>query len=212
MKAYGKRTLSALLLSLLSLILFFPAQAKTILVMGDSISAAYGMETEHGWVALLEQRLEQKFPNEHTVVNGSMSGETAAGALSRLPHLLATHEPDVVLIELGGNDGLRGQPPRLIEQNLDRLVQMSLEAGAQPLLLGMRIPPNYGSAYSQAFIDNYPRVAERYEVPLVPFFLEGVAGDDALMQADGIHPRREAQAMLLENVWPALKPLLTSED
>lgn len=210
-KFLNRSLLGGLLLCLLSLITLNNAQAKNILILGDSISAGFGMSSEDAWVSLLEQRLEQKFPGQHEVINSSMSGETAAGALSRLPNLLQNHQPDVVIIELGGNDGLRGQPPTLIERNLDRLVVMSLEAGADTLLFGIKIPPNYGTAYSQAFEDNFKRLAERHEIPLLPFFLEGVAGNDDLMQADGIHPRGEAQPLLLDNAWPLIEKALQKE-
>lgn len=210
-KFLNRSLLGGLLLCLLSLITLNNAQAKNILILGDSISAGFGMSSEDAWVSLLEQRLEQKFPGQHEVINSSMSGETAAGALSRLPNLLQNHQPDVVIIELGGNDGLRGQPPTLIERNLDRLVVMSLEAGADTLLFGIKIPPNYGTAYSQAFEDNFKRLAERHEIPLLPFFLEGVAGNDDLMQADGIHPRAEAQPLLLDNAWPLIEKALQKE-
>ena len=210
-KFLNRSLLGGLLLCLLSLITLNNAQAKNILILGDSISAGFGMSSEEAWVRLLEQRLEQKFPGQHEVINSSMSGETAAGALSRLPNLLQNHQPDVVIIELGGNDGLRGQPPPLIERNLDRLVVMSLEAGADTLLFGIKIPPNYGTAYSQAFEDNFKRLAERHEIPLLPFFLEGVAGNDDLMQADGIHPRAEAEPLLLDNAWPLIEKALQKE-
>lgn len=207
-QSYIRIVLGSLLLCLLLLSTLSNVQAKSILVLGDSISAGYGMEAEQSWVSLLEERLEQKFPSEHEVINGSMSGETAAGAVNRLPNLLQSHKPDVVIIELGGNDGLRGQPPQLIERSLDRLVVMSLEVEAETLLFGMKIPPNYGTSYSQAFEANFQRVAERHEIDLLPFFLEGVAGDDSLMQSDGIHPRAEAQSLLLENAWPLIKAIL----
>jgi acyl-CoA thioesterase-1 len=207
----NRSLLGGLLLCLLSLITLNNAQAKSILILGDSISAGFGMSSEEAWVSLLEQRLEQKFPGQHEVINSSMSGETAAGALSRLPNLLQNYQPEIVIIELGGNDGLRGQPPTLIERNLDRLVVMSLEAGADTLLFGIKIPPNYGTAYSQAFEDNFKRLAERHEIPLLPFFLEGVAGNDDLMQADGIHPRAEAQPLLLDNAWPLIEKALQKE-
>lgn len=210
-QSYVRTVLGGLLLGLLSLIMLSDAQAKSIIVLGDSISAGFGMEAEQSWVNLLEQRLEQKFHEEHQVINSSMSGETAAGAISRLPHLLQSHQPDIVIIELGGNDGLRGQSPALIERSLDRLVAMSVEAGAETLLFGMKIPPNYGAAYSQAFEANFQRVAERYDVSLLPFFLEGVAGDDSLMQADGIHPRAEAQPLLLDNAWPLVEEALQKD-
>ena len=210
-QSYIRTAVGSLLLCLLLLSTLAKVQAKSILVLGDSISAGYGMEAEQSWVSLLEQRLEQKFPGEHEVINGSMSGETAAGAVNRLPHLLKSHEPDIVIIELGGNDGLRGQPPPLIEHSLDRLVAMSLESGAETLLFGMKIPPNYGTNYSQAFEANFQQVAERHEISLLPFFLEGVAGDDSLMQSDGIHPRAEAQSLLLENAWTLIEAALQGD-
>jgi len=183
------------------------AFAGTLLVVGDSISAAFGMDTRQGWVALLEQRLnEQGF--DHQVVNASISGDTSAGGAARLPALLAEHQPELVIIELGGNDGLRGQPPAQLQQNLAAMVQASQQQGAKVLLLGMQLPPNYGVRYTTAFAEVFPKVAGEFDVPLVPFVLEGVGGVPTLMQADGIHPTAEAQPVLLENVWPALKPLL----
>lgn len=183
------------------------AFAGTLLVVGDSISAAFGMDTRQGWVALLEKRLdEQGF--DHQVVNASISGDTSAGGAARLPALLAEHQPELVIIELGGNDGLRGQPPAQLQQNLAAMVQASQQQGAKVLLLGMQLPPNYGVRYTTAFAEVFPKVAGEFDVPLVPFVLEGVGGVPALMQADGIHPTAEAQPVLLENVWPALKPLL----
>jgi len=183
------------------------AFAGTLLVVGDSISAAFGMDTRQGWVALLEKRLdEQGF--DHQVVNASISGDTSAGGAARLPALLAEHQPELVIIELGGNDGLRGQPPAQLQQNLAAMVQASQQKGAKVLLLGMQLPPNYGVRYTTAFAEVFPKVAGEFDVPLVPFVLEGVGGVPALMQADGIHPTAEAQPKLLENVWPALKPLL----
>lgn len=183
------------------------AFAGTLLVVGDSISAAFGMDTRQGWVALLEKRLdEQGF--DHQVVNASISGDTSAGGAARLPALLAEHQPELVIIELGGNDGLRGQPPAQLQQNLAAMVQASQQKGAKVLLLGMQLPPNYGVRYTTAFAEVFPKVAGEFDVPLVPFVLEGVGGVPGLMQADGIHPTAEAQPVLLENVWPTLKPLL----
>lgn len=183
------------------------AAAGTLLVVGDSISAAFGMDTAEGWVALLEKRLaEQGYV--HRVVNASVSGETSAGGASRLPALLAEHRPSHVLIELGGNDGLRGQSLEQLQQNLAGMVEKSQAAGAKVLLLGMQLPPNYGPRYTQAFAAVYPALGERYRVPVLPFLLEGVGGQAELMQADGIHPRSSAQPRLLENVWPLLQPLL----
>ena len=183
------------------------AAAGTILIVGDSISAAFGLDTRVGWVALLEQRLKQQ-GNDDKVVNASISGDTSAGGLARLPALLAAHKPEVVIIELGGNDGLRGQQPAQLKQNLAGMIAASQNAGAKVLLLGMQLPPNYGARYTQAFAKVYDELAHEKQVALVPFFLQGVGGHPQLMQADGIHPAADAQGLLLENVWPALKALL----
>ena len=181
--------------------------AGTVLIVGDSISAAFGLDTRLGWVSLLEQRL-QKEGFTDKVVNASVSGDTSAGGQARLPALLAEHKPQLVVLELGGNDGLRGQQPAQLQQNLASMIQQSQKAGAKVLLLGMRIPPNYGARYTQAFEAVYSNLAEQEKVPWVPFFLEGVGGIPELMQADGLHPAVAAQGKLLENVWPTLKPLL----
>ncbi|AVJ21894.1 arylesterase [Pseudomonas sp. MF6751] len=183
------------------------AAAGTVLIVGDSISAGFGLDTRKGWVALLEQRLKQEGFDDK-VVNASISGDTSAGGLARLPAALATHKPDVVVIELGGNDGLRGQPPAQLQQNLASMIQQSRDSGAKVLLLGMQIPPNYGKRYVEAFAKVFGDVAQKEKVPFVPFFLEGVGGHPELMQADGLHPAVGAQDKLLENVWPTLKPLL----
>lgn len=181
--------------------------AAPVLVVGDSISAAFGLDTASGWVALLEQRMREK-GYEQPVVNASISGDTSSGGLSRLPRLLREHSPELVIIELGGNDGLRGQHPRQLQHNLAAMIDLSSSSGAQVLLLGMQIPPNYGRRYTEAFAQVYPQLAEEKQVVLVPFFLEGVAGVPGMMQSDGIHPTLQAQPQLLENVWPFLAPLL----
>lgn len=183
------------------------AAAGTVLVVGDSISAALGLETSQGWVSLLQKRLDDE-GFEHRVVNASISGDTSAGGASRLPALLGEHKPELVIIELGGNDGLRGQPPAQLQHNLAGMVEQSQKAGAKVLLLGMRLPPNYGKRYTDAFAQVYQDLASARQVPLVPFFLEGVGGVEGMMQADGIHPAASAQSKLLDNVWPTLKPLL----
>ena len=183
------------------------ATAGTILIVGDSISAAFGLDTRVGWVALLEQRLKQQGYDDK-VVNASISGDTSAGGLARLPALLAAHKPEVVIIELGGNDGLRGQQPAQLKQNLAGMIEASQKAGAKVLLLGMQLPPNYGARYTQAFAKVYDELAAEKQVARVPFFLQGVGGHPQLMQADGIHPAADAQGLLLDNVWPALKALL----
>ncbi|TRO41161.1 arylesterase [Pseudomonas sp. ALS1131] len=193
-----------------ALALMFWAQgavAGTLLVVGDSISAAFGLDSRQGWVAMLQERL-RKEGFEHSVVNASISGDTSAGGAARLSALLAEHKPELVIIELGGNDGLRGQPPAQLQQNLASMIDASQASGAKVLLLGMRLPPNYGARYTSAFAQVFADLAERKQVPLVPFFLEGVGGVPGMMQADGIHPTQDAQAVLLDNVWPTLKPML----
>ncbi|WP_288400939.1 arylesterase [uncultured Acinetobacter sp.] len=184
------------------------ASAKTILILGDSLSAGYGIDAKQGWVNLLQQRLDQQYPKQHKVVNASVSGETTSGALARLPKLLQTYQPEIVVIELGGNDGLRGQPPQMIQKNLAQLVQLSQKQKASVLLFGMKIPPNYGTAYSSAFEKNYKVVSQQYKVKLLPFFLEGVAGHKNLIQNDQIHPNAKAQPILLNLAYPYIKGAL----
>ena len=182
--------------------------AKTVMVLGDSISAGYGIEPQQAWVNLLQKRLDQQYPKQHKVVNASVSGETTSGALARLPKLLQTHKPNVVVIELGGNDGLRGQPPQMIQKNLAQLIQQSQKANATVVVLGMKMPPNYGTAYSKAFENNYKVVSQQYKVKLLPFFLEGVAGNKSLMQKDLVHPNAKAQSILLNLAYPYVKGAL----
>lgn len=179
------------------------AQAEGVLVLGDSISAAYGIPRERGWVALLQQKLSGR-----EVINASISGETTEGGNARLPALLNKHQPAVVVIELGGNDGLRGFQIQRIRDNLAQMVQRSQAAGARVLLVGMKIPPNYGLRYTSDFAESYTLTAQRFDIPLVPFVLQGVATDPELMQDDGIHPRAEGQQRLLDNIWPHLQPLV----
>ncbi len=192
---------------LLLLLLAQPAMGGTLLVVGDSISAGFGLDTQQGWVDLLDKRLQQQGFG-YTVVNASISGDTSSGGLARLPALLAEHRPALVVIELGGNDGLRGQPPQQLQQNLAAMISAARKQGAKVVLLGMQLPPNYGARYNKSFTQVYTDVADVADVPLVPFFLEGVGGQSQLMQADGIHPNAQAQPQLLENAWPVLKPLL----
>lgn len=184
------------------------ACAKTIMIVGDSLSAGYGLQPQQGWVHLLQKRLEQQYPKQHKVVNASVSGETTSGALARLPKLLQAHRPHVVVIELGGNDGLRGQPPQMIQKNLAQLIEKSQQAKAKVVLFGMKIPPNYGTAYSNAFEGSYQTVSRQYRVKLLPFFMEGVAGSRSLMQNDLIHPNAKAQPILLNNAYPYIKSSL----
>ncbi|GAA5525708.1 esterase TesA [Microbulbifer aestuariivivens] len=183
------------------------ARAGTLLVLGDSISAAYGLEPTDGWVELLQNRL-QKQGEKVKVVNASVSGETTSGGLTRLPKLLQEHEPRWMILELGGNDGLRGYPPQAMQRNLERMIRLARAEEVEVLLLGMRMPPNYGRAYTEAFAGVYPKVAEAEQVPLVPFFLEPIALVEGAMQTDGIHPTAAAQPALLDHVWPCVQRLL----
>jgi acyl-CoA thioesterase-1 len=178
-----------------------------ILVFGDSLSAAYGIPRESGWVQLLARRLEaQRLP--YTVVNASVSGETTAGGLTRLPDLLAVHRPILTILALGANDGLRGLPPRHMARNLEAMIELAKKRGSQVLLVGMRLPPNYGTAYTGKFQGVFSEVAKTGRVRLVPFLLEGIAGNMAYFQADGLHPDARAQPALLDNVWRELAPML----
>lgn len=178
-----------------------------ILVLGDSLSAAYGMPVERGWVNLLAQRLrDQAYP--HRVVNASLSGETTRGGLDRLPAALAEHRPAIVLVELGANDGLLGVPIEEVSANLTSIVEAAQASEAQVLLTRMRLPPNYGPAYVNRFESLYDRVAAETDATLAPFLLEGVAGEPQYVQDDGLHPQASAQLRILENLWPALDPLL----
>jgi len=188
-----------------------PAQsARVLLVVGDSLSAEYGLVRGAGWVKLLEQRLAQKRLGQYIVVNASISGETTSGGRTRLPELLKAHRPAVVVIELGANDGLRGLPLDLMRANLRAMIDASRGAGAQVLLVGMRIPPNYGRDYAERFFGAFGELARETKVALVPFLLDGMADDLSLFQADRIHPNEQAQPRLLDNVWPQLQPLLAA--
>jgi acyl-CoA thioesterase-1 len=181
--------------------------APKILVFGDSLSAGYGLNAGAGWVALLQQRLDREaYP--HEVVNASVSGETSSGGLARLPAALDQHKPEIVLIELGGNDGLRGLPVKNLRENLAAMVALARKSGAQPVLFEMRIPPNYGPLFGNQFRAAFSDVARSAKIPLVPFFLDAIAGKPDMFQDDGIHPVAAAQEQMLEAVWPTLKPLL----
>jgi acyl-CoA thioesterase-1 len=178
-----------------------------ILVFGDSVSAGYGIRVEQGWVNLLAQKVTQ-LGYGFKVVNASVSGETTAGGLGRLPHALDVQHPRILILELGGNDGLRSLPLTTTRDNLDRMIQLARERDVAVLLVGMRMPPNYGERYTSGFQKMYADLAQRYQLPLVPFLLEKVALNPAMMQADGIHPTEPAQPLLLDTVWPRLEPLL----
>lgn len=182
-----------------------------ILIFGDSLSAAYGIGEDEGWVTLLAERLAQE-GSELEVVNGSVSGETTTGGRARLPSLLERYNPAFVLIELGGNDGLRGLPLSLMRENLTDMIQLSQTSGATVLIAGMQIPPNYGPRYTEPFFAQYAELAEEFDLYLIPFLIDGIPQQPELMQADGIHPKAEAQSMILDNFWPVLLEALQPSD
>ena len=185
------------------------AEDITLLVYGDSLSAFYGIEQEQGWVNLLKSKLRsEKLPID--VVNGSVSGETTTGGLARLPAMLDSYQPELLILELGGNDGLRGLPLDLMRENLASMIDLAKANGAEVILTGIQIPPNYGPRYTAPFFETYSALAEQKSLALVPFLIEGIPLQPELMQNDGIHPRAEAQSMILDNVWPILKPQLES--
>ena len=183
------------------------ASAATVLVYGDSLSTGYGLPPGEGWVSLLARRLHAEKTN-YKVANASISGETAHGGAKRIETTLKTHRPAIVIVELGGNDGLRGGSPEALRANLEAIIDACARAKARVLLVGMRLPPNYGMPYAEKFQEVFRDVAKRRKVPLVPFLLEGFAEQRELFQPDGIHPAAEAQAMMLDIVWKHLKPLL----
>lgn len=182
---------------------------KTVLVVGDSLSAEYGLARGAGWVALLEQKLKAN-KIDANIVNASISGETTSGGRARLPALLNQHKPQVVVIELGANDGLRGLPVPAAESNLRQMITMSQQKGAKVMLVGMRMPPNYGRAYTEKFFGMFNTLSKEYKAPLVPFMLEGVADKPALFQADRLHPNAQAHPIILNNIWPTISNLITS--
>jgi acyl-CoA thioesterase-1 len=184
-----------------------PAAERSILVVGDSVSAAFGIAQARGWVALLGERLKRE-RLDYSVVNASISGETTAGGVSRLRPALEKHRPAVVIIELGGNDGLRGMPVAGMKKNLDTMVAQSRQAGARVLLVGMRMPPNYGPQYTGEFERAFAEVAKRHGAALLPFLFEDFGGRSDYFQPDGIHPTEAAQPVMLESVWKRLRPLL----
>ncbi len=183
------------------------AAPTKMLIVGDSLSAAYRLDTRQGWVALAEQQLRVEHPG-FELINGSVSGETSAGGLARLPALLDKHGPDWVLIELGGNDGLRGFPLARLEANLSEMIELAQDAGAEVALMQIRIPPNYGRRYTEGFEKLYPSISDSYDVPLLPFFIEEIALDSELMMDDGIHPNAEAQPLLADDMTDHILELL----
>jgi len=183
-----------------------PTYAATILILGDSLSAGYGMTEDQGWVQLLRNQL----PKNH-IINGSVSGETTAGGLRRLPSLLASSQPDLIVIELGGNDGLRGFPPDKLKSNLTKIIDLSQQHGAKVLLTEIMVPPNYGPRYASSFTQAYHQLAEEYAIKLIPFFMQDIATDKTLMQRDGIHPNEQAQAMITQWMLPWITQALATK-
>ena len=183
---------------------------KTVLVLGDSLSAEYGLNRGSGWVALLEKKLKAE-RIDAKIINASISGETTSGGRARLPALLKQHKPSVVVIELGANDGLRGLPVAQAEDNLRAMVDLSKKNDAEVLLVGMRMPPNYGRTYTEQFFNMYNKLSVKYKAPLVPFMLEGVAEQPKLFQADRLHPNADAHPIILANIWPKFKPLVKAQ-
>ena len=208
--AYKKQMLLTLTMLLLSSGQVAYCASKTLLVLGDSLSAEYGLARGSGWVALMEQRLVEK-KIAIKVVNASISGETSSGGKTRLPALLEKHKPHYLIIELGGNDALRGLALPSFQANLLSMIEMAQKKGAKVLLLGMQIPPNYGREYAQGFIDSYSKVAKKSNANLVPFLLKGIAEEPTMFQADKIHPVAAAQVKMLDNIWPQLYTMVKSK-
>ncbi|MCP1727990.1 acyl-CoA thioesterase-1 [Natronospira proteinivora] len=205
--------LLSLITAALLLFVALPAPSATasegpILVIGDSLSADYGFDRGSGWVSLLEDRLREQ-DHDRMVINAAISGDTTRSGRARLPEALSEYEPAIVIIQLGGNDGLRGLPIEEARSNLDTMIETALAAEARVILVGVRMPPNYGRRYTEAFAQMYQDLAEHHDIVLVPRVLEGVAEREDLMQSDGIHPTAEAQPIILDNIWSALKGLLT---
>ncbi|MDA1108046.1 MAG: arylesterase [Proteobacteria bacterium] len=196
-----------ILLWVASVACYADSPPATILVLGDSLSAGYGIDQTSGWVSLLQRRLQEKSP-PWRAVNASISGDTTSGGRARIARALDTHRPAIVIVELGGNDGLRGLPLNEMQKNLAAIIEQCQKRKARVVLVGMRLPPNYGPVYTEKFQHMYAQLAQRYRIPLVPFFLEGVAGNKDLMQPDGVHARAAGQPIMLENVWRVLAPML----
>ena len=182
-------------------------QKQQILIVGDSLSAGYGLNQDTGWVYLLTQQLANTHPNWE-IINASISGDTTSGGLRRLPPLLKKYHPEIIIIELGGNDGLRGFMPNITYMNLENMIKMSLKENSKVILSGIHLPPNYGQRYDKAFYSNYLKLSSQYQIPLIPFILENVGTKKELMQADGIHANEKGQPVILKNVLPYLLPLI----
>ncbi len=196
-----------ILVAVIILLVSMSAMGKAIVVVGDSLSAAYGIDVGQGWVTLVQNKL-QAGHKDYSVHNESITGDTSAGGVARIDGILSRHKPDVVIIELGANDGLRGLSPAILKDNLAKIARRAQKSGAKALLLSMRIPPNYGKRYTEMFYNVYPQLAKELNIPYVPFILEDVALAKELMQQDGLHPNAKAQALIVEKIWPHLEKLL----
>jgi acyl-CoA thioesterase-1 len=201
------KNLFVFMVILLTSVPSWSSEPPVILVLGDSLSAGFGMKLEQSWPRLLQNRLDDN-GHQYRVMNSSITGDTTQGGLTRLPRLLSRHNPHIVVIELGGNDGLRGIGVSVSRQNLSNMIEQSQSAGAKVLLTGIRLPPNYGQTYTDSFYAMYTGLEEQYGVELVPFLMDGIALQPAMMQDDGIHPNAGAQPLLLDNVWDSLSPML----
>jgi acyl-CoA thioesterase-1 len=201
------RRIAAFLLLVLN-VPTFGTEAPTVLVFGDSLSAGYGIEVDQSWATLLQDRLKEQ-GYEHRVVNASISGDTTEGGAARIAQAIESFSPALIILELGGNDGLRGIPPSRMRDNLRTIIETSTESGAAVVLLGIRIPPNYGQRYIEEFDDVFRQLATELEVPWIEFFMEGIALNEELMQSDGIHPNAIAQPLLLDNAWPSIHTALS---
>jgi acyl-CoA thioesterase-1 len=201
------RRIAAFLLLVLN-VPTFGTEAPTVLVFGDSLSAGYGIEVDQSWATLLQDRLKEQ-GYEHRVVNASISGDTTEGGAARIAQAIESFSPALIILELGGNDGLRGIPPSRMRDNLRTIIETSTESGAAVVLLGIRIPPNYGQRYIEEFDDVFRQLATELEVPWIEFFMEGIALNEELMQPDGIHPNAIAQPLLLDNAWPSIHTALS---
>jgi len=199
-----------LLLLFVSITISSTLFAKVIMVFGDSLSASYGMKVEDGWVNLLGIRLEEN-GIAHKIANASISGNTSGNGLGRIKIDLELHEPDILILELGGNDGLRGHSPKLFKSNMEKIIQQALAKNIEVLLLAIKLPPSYGRRYGKAFDAVYVELTEQYPITLLPFFMDKVAGDTELMQGDGIHPNEKGQPLLLDNVWVYLEKMLQNK-
>lgn len=195
------------LILLVILLVSMPVKADSILVLGDSISASYGIDPNDGWVSLLQDKLEREKYN-YTVINASVSGNTTGDGLARLPALLEQYQPSIVILELGGNDGLRGYPIKIKKKNLQTMIDLSQQHSAKVLLAGIEIPPNYGQRYTDLFRNSYLELDRNNDIAFLPFVLKGIATNKNLMQEDLIHPRAEAQPLILENIWLVLEKIL----